>query len=229
MHQGRDSAEHTTSLQHIDSDVTWSICSSSVISDFVAAYPGVKNNLERFSSKLPTVQATNPVRHLKNYVNRPLLEDRILRIYNTSYERQYLCTYAVIIGPEGAGKSSVIAHVLDEKPGVLYMSVSHAETSSSLCNKLLAASGERIDNSIQLDDRVLYQLFEQVAMKGHSITIVFQIDRWSKIVPIDVLYMVKSTAKTFAQTANVIVVLPGRTMTSRSVVTPGRNSSGLTR
>ena len=83
----------------------------------------LKRALERLLFHLPTATITFPI--LENYVSRPSLEGGILRVYNSSRESD---AYTVIVGPKGTGKSSVVAHVLNNKSGVLYLDVSEADT-----------------------------------------------------------------------------------------------------
>jgi hypothetical protein len=117
-------------------------------------------------------------------------------------------TYTVIVGSKGAGKSYASAHVLNKKPGVLYLKVTQAETSSSLGTKLLEASGQVLREKMKLGVGVLYPLLEQVALTGHPITIVFEVERGAWTPSLELLYTVKSTAKELAHVANVIIVLP---------------------
>ena len=180
--------------------------SSSVLSAFVSAYPGAKEILRKFCSKLPEAQAKFPVR-LQYYVTRPTLENNILRVYNTSFAKKATGAYTVIVGTKGAGKSSATAHALDKKPGVLCVKVTQAETSSSFCRKLLKTSGQVLEENIELGVDVLYPLLEQIALAGRPITIVIEVERGAGAPSADVFYMVKSTAKELAPVANVIIIL----------------------
>jgi len=98
--------------------------------------------------------------------------------------------------------------VLNEKPGLLYITVSESDTSSSLLQKLLSISGERCDENINiLDVNILYPVLDQAAkdMGGRRVTVVFEIERGAD--SNSVLYMAKSAAKKLAVASNVIIIL----------------------
>ena len=98
--------------------------------------------------------------------------------------------------------------MLSNKPGLLYISVSESDTSSSLLQKLLEISGERCDeNTNILDVNILYPVLNQAAkdMGGRRVTLVLEIERWTD--SNSVLYMAKSAAKKLAVASNVIIIL----------------------
>ena len=177
--------------------------SSNMLFAALAAYPKLEEILRLFVSKLPKTQGKFPA--LKDYVTRPALENDIMQVYNTSFAMKTIGAYTVIVGSKGAGKSYATAHVLDKKPGVLYVKVT-PET-SSLGIKLLEASGQVLREKMILGVGVLYPLLEQVALTGHPITIVFEVERGAGPSSEELLYTVKSTAKELAHVANVIIVL----------------------
>jgi hypothetical protein len=112
-----------------------------------------------------------------------------------------------MVGTKGAGKSTSTAHALENKPGVLYVKVTQAETSSSFCRKILKSSGQVLEENIELGVDVLYPLLEQVAAAGRPITIIIEVERGAGASSTDVLYMVKATAKELAPVANVMIIL----------------------
>ena len=177
--------------------------SSNMLFAALAAYPKLEEILRLFVSKLPKTQRKFPA--LKDYVTRPALENDIMQVYNTSFAMKTIGAYTVIVGSKGAGKSYATAHVLGKKPGVLYVKVT-PET-SSLGIKLLEASGQVLREKMILGVGVLYPLLEQVALTGHPITIVFEVERGAGPSSEELLYTVKSTAKELAHVANVIIVL----------------------
>jgi hypothetical protein len=116
--------------------------------------------------------------------------------------------YTVLVGIKGSGKSSAIAHVLSNKPGLLYVTVSESDTSSSLLQKLLLISGERCDEIMNiLDVNILYPVLNQAAkdMGGRRVTVVLEIECGTD--SNSVLYMAKSAAKKLAVSSNVIIIL----------------------
>jgi hypothetical protein len=176
---------------------------SSAVSAIVSAFPGVSKALEKLTLNLPASKYPLPV--VKNYISRPSLESKIHKVYNSSKETD---AYTVLVGVKGSGKSSAVARVLNEKPGLLYITVSESDTSSSLLQKLLSKSGERCDENINiLDVNILYPVLNQAAkdMGGRRVTVVLEVEleAGSK----SVLYMAKSYAKKIAVASNVIIIL----------------------
>jgi hypothetical protein len=112
-------------------------------SGIVAAYPGVSRALEKLTRNLPTTKYIFLIPG--NYISRPAIESKIQKVYDT---RRKSDAYTVLVGVKGSGKSSAVAHVLSNKPGLLYISVSESDTLSSLLQKLIAISGERCDENI---------------------------------------------------------------------------------
>ena len=109
--QGRNIPVRTKYLQlsnNVDDFANAASAAASVASALTPAYPAAKRALERLLFHLPTATTTFPI--LENYVSRSSLESRILKVYNSSRESD---AYTVIVGPKGAGKSSVVAHVLN--------------------------------------------------------------------------------------------------------------------
>ena len=198
-----------TSFQLRDSGVDLSNTASdfsSVLSAFVATYPGSKDVIQRLLSKLPDAAVVIPI--IDNYVSRPVLEDEILQVYNLRREDSF-GAYTIIVGPKGAGKSFATAHVLQLKPGVVYLRISQAETPLSLVRKLLKACGVNVDDNFEIGVDVLNALLVQVAKKagGRPITIVFEVERALGASSDEVLYMIDSAAKELALSANVIIVV----------------------
>ena len=176
---------------------------SGAISAIAAAFPGVSKALEKLNLNLPITKHSFPV--VKNYISRPLLESKIHKIYNSSEETD---AYTVLVGVKGSGKSSTVAHVLSNKPGLLYITVSESDTSSSLLQKLLWISGERCDENINiLDINILYPVLNQAAkdMDGRRVTVVLEIECGAD--SNSVLYRAKSAAKKLAVASNVIIII----------------------
>ena len=204
--QGRNIPVRTKYLQlsnNVDDFANAASAAASVASALTPAYPAAKRALERLLFHLPTATTTFPI--LENYVSRPSLEGGILRVYNSSRESD---AYTVIVGPKGAGKSTVVAHVLNNKSGVLYLDVSEADTEKTILRRVLVTSGESVEENFNdLTLNILYPVLAQAAKggSGRRITIVFEVERGTSSE--GVLYMVKSAAKKLAVAANVIVVL----------------------
>ncbi len=175
----------------------------SAVSAILAAFPGVSRALEKFTLNLPTTKYTFEIP--ENYISRPALESKIQKVYD---KRKKTDAYTVLVGVKGSGKSSAVAHVLSNRPGLLYITVIESDTSSSLLKKLLAISGERCDENINiLDINILYPVLNQAAkdMGGRRVTVVLEIERGAD--SNSVLYMAKSAAKKLAVASNVIIIL----------------------
>ena len=175
----------------------------SAVSAILAAFPKVSRALEKFTLNLPTTKYTFEIP--ENYISRPALESKIQKVYD---KRKKTDAYTVLVGVKGSGKSSTVAHVLSNRPGLLYITVSESDTSSSLLKKLLAISGERCDENINiLDINILYPVLNQAAkdMGGRRVTVVLEIERGAD--SNSVLYMAKSAAKKLAVASNVIIIL----------------------
>ena len=174
---------------------------------YFEAYPTLEETLRLFYYTLPKVHGKFPFIP-KNYVARPALEDEILQRYQTSYDDKVTGSYTIIVGTKGAGKSSVIAHTLGKKPGVLYIRMTNADTwSPSLGNKLVEASGQVFHEKLKLSVDDIRPLFEQIAITGHPITIVLDVVPGTGASYLELLGTVRSTAKDLAQVANIIIDL----------------------
>jgi len=134
-----------------------------------------------------------------------LLEEELRRVYNSNEVDSD--SYTVVVGPKGAGKSSLVAHVFGGQPGVLRVDVLEADNEVSILNKLLRTSGTLTEQrTVNADLGILLPFFMQAAEKaGRRISIVLEVERGSS--SDGVLYMVKSAAKKLAFFANVVVVL----------------------
>jgi len=182
--------------------------SGTLMSAFVSAHPVLKFNFERYLIDLPKCKST--ILTLEEfYVARPSLEDMILKIYNSKFTYTDSGSYTILVGVKGSGKSYATAHVLNQRPGVLYVPISQAETPSSMGRKLLLKCGQVIDRNIEIDVNVLLPLFEEVKNKIRPVTVVFEVDRVTASE--EVFYTVKKAAKKLATAANVIIVLSDAT------------------
>lgn len=140
------------------------------------------------------------------YVNRPALEEQILAIYNNVGFKSD--SYAVVVGPRGAGKSFTVSHVLENKLGVVNIHVDDSDTPHSLLVKLLRCGGVTVTDNLAVGIDALGLVLENAASKrdGHRrITVLFDVNKASS--SDSVLRMLQSTAKQLAGSANVIVVL----------------------
>jgi hypothetical protein len=144
-----------------------------------------------------------PIFNNSTYTSRPLLESKILKVYES--RRNASDSYTVIVGPKGAGKTSAVAHVLSKKPGVRHVDVSEADTEKTILLKLLKIKDAALDVFVGLS--VLQPFLVHIAERfdGRRITIVLEVERGSK--SDEILHMVKSTAKKLALAANVIIIL----------------------
>lgn len=182
-------------------DMIDSFCNS--VTAFVTAYPLLSQSLDSISKSLPSSVAKFPF--LDYYVSRPYLEDTILQIYNNSeYSGD---SYSVVVGIKGAGKSSLIAHVLDKKSGVVYYSVNDLDTPESIVTRLLWSSGQKYESNLNGHFELLFPVFQNAAksMNGRKVTLVLDLERGTTSEPL--LTAIKLTAKMLGAVANVIVVV----------------------
>jgi hypothetical protein len=141
-----------------------------------------------------------------DYVARPSLENFILQASEQSLKNKGgVCT--ILVGPKGAGKSSAVAHVLSGKKGVVALFVSDTDTPESVILTLVEVCGIDVKGgvSIRLNEFGPVLLKAAEMRKGLPITIVFEVERTST--SLDVLLLIKTFAKYFADYASVIIVL----------------------
>jgi len=174
------------------------------VSNSIPAYPSATKALKQLFFRLPTATASFPIN--ERYVSRPSLESKIQKVYN--YSRQSDSFY-VIVGPKGTGKSSLVAHVLQHKSGVLYFKVNEVDTATTLLCRILASSGVVVtDNDVDLLPlSTLYPVLSQASNEagGRRMTIVFEVE-WG-IPSSEGVWRVIAAAKKLAVVANVIVIL----------------------
>ena len=183
---------------------------SSFVSAAAAAYPLLKVALERLAKSLPMATALFPSfvsGDYCNYVSRAELEDLVLKAYGKSLKAKG-GTYTILVGPKGAGKSTLVAHVLTGKKGVVFLGMSNADDPRTFLRRLLATCGENVVENNELGLDVIFPSLVQAAISrdGVPITFVFEVERGGSSSDA-VLYLVKSAAKQLAIHANVIIVL----------------------
>ena len=180
---------------------------AATLSAMVAVQPFAENFRKRLETKLPTAKVEFPIlASYQYYVNRTLLEERILQVYEARLEDR-LGGYTIIVGSKGTGKSFATAHVLNNQPRVLYLKVNQADTESSLLHRLLKDCGVPIKGSIDVGLDAIIPSLLQVAKVGDGlmVTIVLEVERGSS--SDGLLKMLQSTAKELALAANVIIIL----------------------
>jgi hypothetical protein len=206
--RGRDIPLRPKSPLHLSSGSDLPSVTSAVaalLSAFSDIYPSVKKAIEDRLMDLPkaTLESCQP---LENYVSRPLLEKKIGNVYNSSlkFGSEW---FSIVAGAKGAGKSTEIEQVLKDKPGVLFLKVSQADTESSILSKLLNVGKGSIGETWNLELESLAPFFWDAAdkLKGRRITVVLEVERGTA--SDEVLYMIKSSAKKLARFANVMVIL----------------------
>lgn len=138
-------------------------------------------------------------------MSRSALEKVILGVHE-SIASESDDSFYILAGPKGAGKTTAITHVLDNKNGVLRLDVSEADTAKSILSKVLFSGDGTVDTG-NLGLNILEPGFWAAAdaMGGRRVTVVMEVERGTDSE--SVLYMVKSAAKKLACFAKVIVVL----------------------
>ena len=84
------------------------------------------------------------------YIPQTELENQIKNIYLNN--DLIACTYNVIYGPKGAGKSSLVARVLRDKIGVVLITVGQGDTTESIIRTLFDTYGISYSKSVKLND-----------------------------------------------------------------------------
>jgi hypothetical protein len=112
-----------------------------------------------WANQLP--YATAHFRGAEYYVSRPSLESKILKVYESRQKDSD--SYTIIVGPKGAGKSSTVAHVMQNKLGVLLLGVSEADSEKTILLKLLSVGGAHVEVRGVLELVSLYPALAQAA------------------------------------------------------------------
>jgi GTPase SAR1 family protein len=157
---------------------------------------------KKFCEIIPTFESTN-VEDDNDYVTRLSLENRILKASECRMRDKY-GHYTILVGPDGAGKSSIVARVLREKKGVVVMKISPLDTWESIILRLFTKCGV---NDLGLDYEIpdfapaLRKAAEQ--RNDLPITFIFEVEGIS----LERLGVIKRFSKLFAVSSNVIIVL----------------------
>jgi ATP/maltotriose-dependent transcriptional regulator MalT len=109
------------------------------------------------------------------YVDRPVLEAEILR-FSMSRLNDKIGVYIVLVGPKGAGKSTILAKVLEEKKGVINILVSQADTPEMFLRRLLLSCGKIVEEEALVGLEVLIPILRSVAEKRNDLPITFTIE-----------------------------------------------------
>ena len=193
---------------HLNSDGDLIGPVTGVVSLIIEAFPLFKKAVDELITSLPNVEPIfpNSVALNTHYVARPLIEEKIdkasLKLMSTKRGE-----YTVIVGPKGGGKSSIVAHVLGGKKGVVYLKISLVDSSTSFLRRLMVACGKIVEERVPLGLEVFLPVIEEAAKKrgGIPVTVVLEVEIGSSSQ--DVLASVKCISKELAVAANVIVIL----------------------
>ena len=141
------------------------------------AYPLLVGALIELTTSLPDVKPMfwNPDGPGSKYVSRPVLEKKIERIYSEPLSEK-VGTYAVVAGPTGGGKSSVVAHSLGDKRGVIHILISRAYTWSTLFVELLRQRGEVVEGNTGAGYEVLLPVLREASKRRGGISVTFVLD-----------------------------------------------------
>jgi hypothetical protein len=170
--------------------------------------PLFRNAIVELLTSLPDIEPkfSNSVGQDSNYVTRPLLEEDIEKVSRKVISEKR-GEYTIIVGPKGGGKSSVVARVFGGKKGVIFIKISHLDSSSSFLAKLMATCGKIVEERLPLGVEVLIPVIKEAAKRngGVPVTVILEVERDSSSQ--DALASVKCIAKKLAVAANVIVIL----------------------
>jgi len=143
------------------------------------------------------------------YISRPLLENKVLAIYNNRILRRY--EYSVMYGVSGSGKTTIVYNALNGKPGVISLRVwAQHDSKKMIVSKMYRECGLELkeDEIVRIDDvrNALHNAMER--RNGIPLTVVFQVEG-EESSNFEVLSHVEHLAEEFASVANVLVVLSG--------------------
>lgn len=143
-----------------------------------------------------------------NYVARPSLEKNILEAYNETL-REKVGTYTILVGPKGAGKSSLVARVLQGKKGVVQISFNEGDTQASFINKLLESYGYLPEYNKLVGLYTFHSVLQEAAELDFPVTFVFKVT--ASVTSQNALRLAKSISESFAINSNVIIDLSDET------------------
>jgi len=159
---------------------------------------------KRLSNSLADVKLKNQdLPDSSYYVARPALEAKILAVYDKTF--LVSGSYCIVYGVKGAGKTSAVKRVLNDKAGVVLVQVSESDTVESIMVKIFEACGEVVDPAARLSKILGALKAAKEKREGRPVTVLFEVERGSSS-PTE-LSLVKHTAKEFALYANVLIVL----------------------
>lgn len=143
----------------------------------------------------------------KLYVNRPPLE-KIVRDFLV--RRIQYQNYAIVAGPKGVGKTTLLHAVTKNMSGVVRIKVTDTDTGESILNKLLFACHIDNESSFRAEELIMEALDAECRsddMNGtnNPIKIVIEVERGGNSE--NILRVISSVAKTLATRANVLVIV----------------------
>lgn len=179
---------------------------------FLAAIAAFNKDTNRwieslFKSLINSLATSRPIfqsaSQQADYISRPALEGKILAVYEkVNLKGGY---YTIVYGVKGAGKSTLVQAVLEDKTGVVVVRVAEGDTREKVIASIYHSCKKiRLDSSSskEITDAMLAATKER---GGRPVTVVFEVESASSSDV--VMNVVKHIAKEFAEAANVLLVL----------------------
>lgn len=159
--------------------------------------------MEAHVDKLIKAKPTFSTKFLEGYIERPDLDNKILRIYNTLQSPVKKDRYYVVYGVKGVGKSFAIANALHGKDGVVAVVIHQGFTIERIFQRIFEAFGISAGENVAINDflRAISEVPRQLNYR--RLTIVLEIESLDE----GVLAASRLVAKWCSESANVIAVL----------------------
>ena len=186
------------------------VASSAFIASIAAFNKDTNRSLEdiliRLSNSLAEARPTfkSVALSKEDYVPRSSLESEILAVYDNTFVKDGF--YYIVYGVKGAGKTSIVQHVLADKTGVVVVHISDADKSEAIFTNIVDACKVSVPGTTFKVQEITKAMLEaKNKRKGHPVMVVFEVER--AIASPEVLGLVKNVAKELALAGNVLIVL----------------------
>lgn len=137
------------------------------------------------------------------YIQRTDLERSLVKFRDRKSTKGEI--YLVVVGPKGAGKSALVAHVFEGRPGTVVVDINQNSSPQSIVADILLSCSVRVGDKELSTKQLREPLVKAMAKKGSPVTIILEMNRGNG--DLSTLGAVRSATKDLAQHANVIVVL----------------------
>jgi hypothetical protein len=138
------------------------------------------------------------------YVTRPSLEEQLRQFLTKPFSDAKI--YAILAGPKGIGKSTLAAYVCKDLTATVAVGINDLDTRTAILQKLLRACGLSFDG---VDENLILDALCRDVSNNliDPPKIVMEVERGGDRNSSDILRVVSSLAKKFAEFANVLVVV----------------------